>query len=334
MALTNAALYRQEWRKSILRLIGEHPARSIISSLARPVKGAGEDMWIPGIDAFASDDATSMANSTLDTLKQFYQRAGGDQTFANWLKTITPFNNTVKITSRSTADLIEWGNTWNVNEDGDWISIVNPQSADMGVCAQKIYKKLDTMFGLAITASSVERKVGATAVASISLPASQTMADLTYATADVDSVPAMINETLGNAYLSTGMPVYCGISTTLARHLKKNSSEELRSRDFVDSYEFFKKGVLPKVEGVTFIVLPKHFMESIKANEGTGSGDRIDHYFAWTPDAMASVAYQPLRSDIDVSPINRFQEIGYVRQLHDYVRTDDKGVVLGDIVVA
>lgn len=333
MASTNAAIFRQEFINTLQRVIGEHPAHNILAGLTRPVKGGGESTWIPGIDAYASDDASIKSYADDDTLKKFHQLAGGSQTFAEWLKTRTPFNNTVKINSLSSAQLIDWGHTWNLTEDDDWITVVDPKSADMGVCAQKIHKTLDIDFAQAVIASTVQRKVADSAVAAISLPATQIMADLTYATATVDTIPAMIRETLGNAYLAAGMPVYCAVSTTLARNLKKNDSDLLRSRDFIASYKEFREGTLPTVEGVTFIEMPKTFMEAVKAPEGIASGDQTDHYFAWCPQAIASVSYKPLMIDIAEDPGAKFDEVAYVRQLQDFVRTDDKGVVVGDIVV-
>jgi hypothetical protein len=333
MASTNAAIFRQEFINTIQRVIGEHPAHHLLAQNSRPVKGGGESTWIPGVDAYASDDASIASYADDETLKKFHQLDGGSQTFAEWLKTRTPFNDTVKINSLSSAELIEWGHTWNLTEDDDWITVVDPRSSDMGVCAQKIHKTLDIQFAQAVIATTVQRKVGGTAVAAISLPASQVMADLTYATATVDTIPAMIRETLGNWYVTAGMPVFCAVSTTLARNLKKNDSDLLRSRDFIASYEEFKNGTLPSVEGVTFIEMPKQFMEAVKAPEGVASGDQTDHYFAWCPEAVASVSYKPMMLNIDEDPGAKFDEVAYVRQLQDFVRTDDKGVVVGDIVI-
>jgi hypothetical protein len=282
----------------------------------------------------ASEDATSNAFTADDTLKKFHELAGGSQTFAEWLKTRTPYNGTIKINSLSSAQLIDWGNTWNLTEDADWLTVVDPKSADMGVAAQKIHKTLDENFGKAVVAPTVQRKVADSAVAAIALPASQVIADLTYAQATVDAIPAAIREAMGNSYVSAGMPVYCAVSTTLARNLKKNDSDLLRSRDFIASYEQFKNGNLPSVEGVTFIEMPKVFMEAVKAPEGASPGDQTDHYFAWCPTSIASVSYNPLQVNIDEDPGAKFNEVAYVSQLQDFVRTEDLGVVVGDIVVA
>ena len=333
MASTNAANFREEFKGTLKAVIGGHPAHNLIAGLGRPEQGGGESTWINGIDVEASDEASIASYASDPTLRKFYEMSGGSQTFANWLLTRTPNDGTVKIATLSEANRIEWGHSWSVTEDGDWISIVNPKSADMDVCARKIHKQLDVEFGKAVIAATVSRKVSGAGVAAIPMPASQVIGDLTYAQADVDSIPAVLHEKFGNAYMTPGSPVYCAVSTTLARNLKKNDSDLFRSRDFIASYKEFREGTLPTVEGITFIEMPKAMMEAIKPVEGTSSGDQTDHYFAWAPQAVAAVDYVPLKVEIAEDAGARFQEVGYVSQFIDFVRTDDKGVVVGDIVV-
>ena len=319
--------------KAVTQIYNEHPAHSILSQLARVVAGKGENTWLSSIDAGNSDDA-STKNFTLDaTLKKFHQLDGGSQTFAEWLNTRTPFNDVSKLQTFSQAQLIDWGHSYSDAED-TWQNICDPKNDTLNVGMQKMHKQVDINFGKAVTATGVSRKIDGAGIATVNLPASQILPDLTYAEVNVDTLPAMINEVMGNAWFTTGMPIYCAISTTTARHLKKNSSNELRSTDFIASYAEFQNGTIPKVEGVTFIVLPKAFMEEIKAVEGVVAGDQTDHYFAWSPQAIAKVPYQALKTSIGPDAGGKFNDVAYVREFVDFVRTDDNGVVLGDIVVA
>ena len=333
MASTNAAAFRIEFEKNIETVIGGHPAHNLIAGLTKAKKGAGSEYWVTGLDVKASDEASAADYADDSTLRKFHEMAGGSQTFANWLLTRTPHMGTVKISTLSEAQDIMWGHSWNVTEDGDWIMVVDPKSDDMDACARKIHKKLDILAAQAIIATTVSRKVSGAGVASISMPASQILADVTYATATVDTIPAAIREAMGNAY-AAGMPIFCAVSTKLARNLKKNDSTLFRSQDFIASYADYAAGNLPRVEGVTFIEMPKSFMEAVKAVEGTDAGDQTDHYFAWTPQAIAGVEYVARTAKIAEDPGAKFEEVGLVRQLQDYVRTQDLGVVVGDVVVA
>lgn len=317
----------EKFSANVQHILGEHPAHSVLSDLARPEQGAGESTWINGIDAYSSDDATTKAFTADETLKKFHQLAGGSQTFAEWLLTRTPFNDVLKIKSLSASQLNEWGHAFSDSED-TWQNLADPKSTVVSVGMQKMHRKRDVLFGKGVTASSVSRRIDGAAVASVSLPAAQTLAEITYANVNVDTVPALITESFDNVWFTKGMPIYCAISATMARHMRVNSRDKLHSTDFVRSYDAFRMGTIPEVEGVTFIVMPKEFMDAIKAP----AGDAIDHYFAWSPNAISKVTYQGLKLNSGIDVGAKFNNQVYATEYCDFVRTDDKGVVLGNIV--
>ena len=332
MAASQEGHWFEKFSANVQHILGEHPAHSVLADLARPEQGAGESTWINGIDAYSSDDATNKAFTADETLKKFHQLAGGSQDFAEWLLTRTPFNDVLKIKSLSASELNEWGHAFSDSED-TWQNLADPKSTVVSVGMQKMHRQRDIQFAKGATAATVSRRIDGAAVASVALPASQTLGDLFYSTATVDTLPALITEKFDNVWFTKGMPIYCAISATLARNLRVNSRDKLHSTDFVRSYDNFRQGTIPEVEGVTFIVMPKEFMESVKAVEGTAAGNQTDHYFAWSPNAISRVNYQGLqvKSGIDVGA--KFNTQVYATEYCDFVRTDDKGVVVGDIVV-
>lgn len=334
----NRAIFRQEFVNNLRVLIGEHPSHNLIADLLRPVNGGGESTWIPGVNPVASDDAATKAFYDDATMKKYYE-SGDTQDFDAWIATRTPHMATQKETTFSEGQLVDWGNSWNLTEDADWLTIVDPKSADMQVCAQKMHKAFDVIAGKGIAAASVQRKIkdmGGTqatpTLTTVSLPTTQVLPDLVYADANVDTIPSAICEIMGNAYMTAGMPIYCAISTTLARNLKKNDNDAFRSRDFISSYSDYRNGTFQPVEGVTFIVMPKTYMDAVLAPEAQAQDARQDHYFAWSPQAVANVNYDPLRINMDNDPGAKFNEVAYASQILDAVRTDDLGVAVGEIV--
>ena len=327
----NKAIFRVEFERNLRALIGAHPARSIIGELSRAVAGGGEEFWLPSVDAKASDAAVRKVFYDDKTMKAYYE-SGGTEDFANWMLTRTPHNAVHKLSNLSEAQLIDWGHSWNPTEDGDWLTIVNPKSQDMQTCARKVHEQIDLAFGVAVCQHEVQRKIRGSAVAGVQLPASQKVATMTYAQVTVDSMAAAIREIMGENYIGSSMPVYCAISPAVARALKASSSELVRSRDFIKNYASYEKGDLPDIEGVHFVEVPKSLMDQIRADSSTTfDGASVDHFFAWTPEAIAKVNYEPLTIQMANDPGAKFHEVAYVSQLIDYVRTDDLGVVRGEI---
>ncbi|RKX36324.1 MAG: hypothetical protein DRP64_18715 [Verrucomicrobia bacterium] len=239
----------------------------------------------------------------------------------------------------------------------------------------------------------------------MTLPASQIVADITYATLTIDTLPSVICEKFDDVWFAKGSPIYCAISSTAARHMRANSRSQIHSNDFVRSYDNFRTGNLPEIDGVTFIVMPNSFMGQFKgiadptlsgviasiddANPGagyvemtdvahglhagqlvtiagtttwdgtftvysvptadtfviesTGTGStttgtwtaggstEIDTWFAWCPQAITKVSYNPMKVSEGISPDHRFDTAVYAREKVDFKRTDDLGVVVGDI---
>lgn len=335
----------QLFKANVQHVLGEHPAHSILSGMTRSESGGGEGTWLNAIDAKASADAGGFSEiegenvgesrpynfNDVPTVKKF-QQADGD--FDAYKETLTPFNDVVKYKTYSEPQVNEWGHSFQAAED-TWQNLTDPKSTVISVGMQKMHRRTDVLMGKAVVAPEVGRRIDGDTLANVPLPDSQVIADIPYSEANVNTVPTIINEIMGNAWFTRGMPIYCAISTKLATAMKTNSEQgdKLRSTDFIASYDQFRNGVIPTVEGVTFIELPYEFMQAIKPNVtgGTGEYSTVDHYFAWSPQAIAKVDYQALGTQIGVDPNRRFYTAAYVSEYVDYKRTDDLGVVVGDI---
>ena len=308
-------------------LLGEHPAHSILAHMCEEEAGSGKGIWINGISAADSEDASSGLLTAKDTLKEYNQRDANAQTWDNYKLTLTPFNDVSKQVTWSAPQLIEWGHSF--DEDEGWQHLVDPKGSVMNTGLRKIFKKRDSLFLTGVTAATVSRKsTDNETLHSVALPAAQTLDDMTYADITVDTLPSMICEKFDNVWYAKGSPIYCAISATMARHLRKNSREQIHSQDFVRSYEDFANGTIPQIDGVTFVVLPNSMMTGI-----IGAG-AVDSYVAWVPQAIKRVMYSGFKTSQGNSIMNRDEVVVYMREKEDFKRIDDMGVVVGDIVAA
>jgi hypothetical protein len=64
----------------------------------------------------------------------------------------------------------------------------------------------------------------------------------------------------------------------------------------------------------------------------TGGSTEVDTFFAWTPQAITKVTYKGMKVSEGISPDHRFDTAVYAREKIDFVRTDDRGVVVGDLI--
>jgi hypothetical protein len=315
----------EQFTDNVADLLGEHPAHDILAGLCDEVEGSGKGVWLNGISAEDSDDATQAVLTDKNTRVEFHQKDAGDQTFANYLLTKTPHMDVSKILTYSAPWLNEWGHYF--DEDEGWQHLTDPKGTEVNVGVRKIFKGRDSRFLIGAAAATVSRKTDDNdTLHSVSLPANQTLDDMVYADVDVDSLPSMICEKFDNVWYAKGSPIYCAISATLARHFRKNSRNQIHNNDFVRSYEHFAKGTVPEIDGVTFIVLPQSMMNVLV------DGDAIDTYLAWVPNAINKVSYSPFKTSEGVSPDHRFDTAVYLREKIDFKRIDDQGVVMGDIL--
>ena len=398
----------EQFKANVQDLLGEHPAHSVLSGLCREESGAGKVCFIDGIDALESDNATSGAQSAKATREDYYNDSAATpvtQNFDNYMLTKTPHMGVEKVRTKSTPVLNEWGHYF--DEDEGWQHLVDPKGKEVNVGVRKMHLKRDELFAGGVVAPVVQRTGNANdTIANVPLPASQIVLDLKYSEVDIDSLPAVICEKFDDVWFTKGMPIYCAISPTLARHFKANSREMIHSMDFVRSYDNFRRGDIPPVEGVQFIVMPSSFMGQFNgiadpsetgsftavndaspsagyivvsatahgllvgttvtlagsastfdgshvitavtagtftyASTVTGStttgtwtaggATAIDNWFAWSPDAITKVSYTPMKISEGISPDHRFDTAVYARENVDFIRTDDRGVVVGDII--
>jgi len=393
----------EQFKANVQDLLGEHPAHSVVSHLCMEEMGAGKGVWIDGIDSLDSADATTAALTAKATREGYYNT--GTETWDAYKATKTPHMAVDKIRTQSLPQLNEWGHYF--DEDEGWQHLVDPKGKEVNVGVRKLHKTRDELFGTGVVAPSVSRTSNASdTLASVVLPSTQIVADLKYSEVTIETLPSVICEKFDDVWFAKGSPIYCCISSTLARHFRANSRSQIHSNDFVRSYENFRTGDIPEIDGVTFVVMPNSYMSQFSGiasptKSGTftaiapGGGERlvsftdvahgllageavtiagdtawdgtydvvsvtadtfviesavsgatdtgtwtsggataIDNWFSWCPQAITKVSYKPMKVSEGISPDHRFDTAVYAREKVDFVRTDDRGVVVGDIISA
>lgn len=312
------------FKANVQDLLGEHPNSSVVSHLCLEEMGAGKSVLLDAIDSLKSEDAATMDLQAKDTRSEFYERDGVDQTFANYLLTKTPHNDIFKQRTQSLPQLIEWGHYF--DEDEGWQHLIDPKGKEVNVGVRKIFKERDELFGGAVTAPNVMRTSNdSDTFVNVALPASQIVPDLKFSELNIESLPSVICEKFDDVWFAKGERIYCCISATAARNMRLNSRDKIHNNDFVRSYENFRLGNIPEIDGVTFIVMPNSYMS-------TFNGAGIDNWFAWCEKAITKVSYKGMAVSEGISPDHRFDTAVYAREKVDFRRTDDLGVVVGDFI--
>jgi len=311
----------EAYHDNVVTLVGEHPARSILGELTTPILGEGKTTLITSIDPAGSEDAAEYEFKDKATVEDYFVNGGG--TFSEFEATLTPHTRIARERTISTPNVIEAGAYY---QEHEFQYLSDPKNREVNALIQKVFLAESKAVARAISAPDVARYTDASpdVPVSVALPASQQLADMTYGDISVDTLPSAILEKMQDSWIAAGTKVYCAISSRVARELRKDTN--VHSRDFVTNYaDLFRTGGLPEIDGVTFVVLPTQFM-----SQYAGSG-AIDTFFAWVPTAVAKVEYAPFEISTDVSPIQRFSWVSYLRKVQDFKRIDDRGVVVGDI---
>ena len=301
--------------------LGEHPGRSILGELTTQRPGEGKSTLIDSLDPGASTDAYTLATADKVTREEYFASDTANQTWDAYKGTMTPYNAVASQRTISKPQLIEAGSYF---REEDFLQITDPKAPEIDMLTRKVFRADDLEMGKAVTASAVDRYLSTSpdTISSVALPATQALDDMLYADIDVDSLPSAIKEKFDDAWVANGQPIFCAISSKVARMLRKDTT--VHSADFVRNFADLRRtGGLPEIDGVTFVVMPTSYMGLF-----TTATDTI---FAWTPDAIAQVVYSPFKITSDVSGDHRFDVVSYLRKSVDYKRVDDRGVVVGDI---
>jgi len=260
-------------------------------------------------------DITDTDLKTKKTRKSY--EADASKTLEKWNAIHTPHNEINKEKTAISPRLLEWGHTF--DEDEDILELIDPTNKTISQGMRTFMKAKDTMIINGISAASVNRVTSASAdstdLQAISLPASQTI-DTGQHDIVLLSDLRKICERFEDAYVDEKKFV---LINPIVKTILIDNNDKIHDTDFVDRHSYFHEGKLPQIYGLHFIVHP--LMPT-------------DKLYAWSKDAIVWNQFKAFESTISKVPEIREGTQAYIREKADCKRVDDLKVVHMTITTA
>ena len=308
------------YNRNVQQLAG-YQFKSLIVPLFRQESESGEIAAFDciGQDADQTNDGaieTDWAN--VPSYADYINGAGGD--FAGYLATRTPHVEVEKTRSLVSPKQIEWG--YNFRKKDKIAELADPTGRTLAQGQGKMKTSMDRYALAALTAASVLRGKDVATAAAVNMPATQILTGGTteeFRVADGQAVAQLFEEN----YIDLSEEQVFGIISPAMKRTMRAANPEIRSRDFVDSYDIFREFKLPKIDGITYICHPRVTAYKDAAN--------YDRGVFFTMEGMVWNNFDPTESHLERDPSGRYEFQAYMRQFSNAVRIDDKRVVWMEI---
>lgn len=313
--------YKGMYDDAVKQLVGTQD-RSLLKEFTSKSSKAGEAV---SMDAMSpNDEANVTAMSSIVTRASLEDGANTLDTLAELLSLRTPHMDVTRQRTWMSAYEIDWGHT--MDKIDKLNEVTDPSSMKLKQGLRTIYKKEDARIFTALSASTVTRGKEAGNTSAVAFPAAQKISIASSSYFGLDTV-AEIKEKFENQFVWSGQ-IVCVISPKTKRLWLAQERGDIQSKDFVDTSEYFRTGRLPQIDGVTFLCHP-HVTDY--ANQ---SGDSIndDYFYAWDPQGVWWNQWDPLTTEMDKAPTEKFNVIAYMREFCNCARIDDNLVVQGKII--
>lgn len=296
--------------------------RSLLKELVSPDSKKGEVAFFDMDDA--DDDATLTAMSANGGKYRMGASDANSLTLAEINAISTPHMDITKNRTQCEPNLNEWGHTFrNIDEIAE---NANRDSRKLYMGMKRIFKNQDLQIFDALTKQAENR--GKTGGTSEAFPAAQQF-DITTGVglSDLSKITQLYEDNYAD-----DEPVCVVLSPTQKKYLIDNSGGTIHSKDFVNSSDFFNKGELPEIYGCHLVVHP-----GISAYK-----DTITNSLTTTTDALVSFQksaiiynqFDPLTTNMDQLPTQRYQYNLYISEHIGACRLDDKRVTQSSIGTA
>lgn len=310
--------YFQQFTANVRDLAGA-PNRSILRELVSKDNKQGSVVYLDS--AGAGEDLTIQDLKTGKKTRKTYE-ADASKTLEKFYAIFTPHNDITRQRTLSTPKLIEWGHSF--DEDEDILEIVDPQNKTTKQGMRSIFKQQDQLVLNGISAAFVVRVDGDTSEVTpetINMPAGQQ-----FNTAQNDYIGRKDMTKIVNLFEDQYVTdqIFCLISPTAKKGIIDND-EKITDADFIarsqafDEAGKFNPGKFPEVFGVHFVVHPL-----VPANK----------FYAFTMESIVLNEFKPFKSNIEIAPTQRYSYIAYMREKADCKRVDDLQVAIGTITAS
>lgn len=302
------------YNRNVQQLAG-YQFESVVAPLFRQERESGEVAFFDciGQDKDGNNDGTTETQwADVPSYADFVN--GGTGLLADYLATRTPHLEVEKTRSLVSPKQIEWG--YSFRKKDQIAELTDPTSRTMRQGQGRMKTSIDRYALSALKAATVNRGKDAATAVPVTFPVDQVLNTETAGIYTVDD-GARIAEKFENNYIDpSNEHIMALISPEMKRQMRK-ANPEIRSRDFVDSYEIFKEFNLPKIDGITYICHPR-----VKAYAAD-----YDNVLAFTAEGIVWNEFDPIESFLDRDPSGRYEYQAYMRMFANAVRIDDKRVV-------
>ena len=230
-----------------------------------------------------------------------------NKTMANFIKMLTPHQEITEYYTVSNAQTIKGGHQF--KREKQIVMGNDPTSRTVTGISQMVFDQRQKVFLEALTATTVQRKVGTT-TSSVTLPASQTLSTAA-AFFDVKKDLPKVKAKFRKAYVPDTTNIWALINTDDTAAFEENNFEKIYNTDYVQG-DHLRKGSIPEMFGVKWI--PTNLIPA-----GT--------IWFWLYDALAWVPYSPLEHNMAQSASLDFDVFFKIMESADCQRIDDLGVL-------
>ena len=297
--------YQHTFSNNVRDLAGG-PMRSVLPEFVDKDNQGGKVAYLDSAGPGA--DITDSALTDKKTRKSYEMEAS--KTLEKWNEIHTPHNEITKLRTLSMPRLIEWGHTF--DEDEDILEIVDPTNKTVRQGMRSVVKARDQLILNGITAPAVSRVDSSSAdevsPVTIVFPASQQID-----TGQNDIVLLTDLTSIGEAFETQYVDekIYVLVNPTTKKIIIDNN-EKIHDTDFVNKHAYFHEGKLPDVYGLCFITHPL-----VADNK----------LYAFTKEAIILNQYKAFKSSLSKVPELREGHQVYLREKLDCKRVDDLKVV-------
>lgn len=297
--------YRHQFSDVVRELAGD-PMRAILPEFVDMDSQVGSVVYLDSIGG--GDDLSESDLTTKDTRKSY--EAKNSPTLSDWNDIHTPHEETVKERTLAKPKLLEWGHTF--DEDEDLLEVVDPTNKTVRQGMRKLFKLKDKLIIDAIKAASVSRVTDTSTdeidPVTVTFPAAQ---QIDSAADDVVTLTDLtaIRELFEDQYVDD--QIFALISPQMKRVIIDNN-DKVHNTDFVSRAGYFETGLLPDIYGISFITHPQ--VENNKI-------------YAFCRESIVWNQFKGMESSLSRVPQYREGVQAYIREKADAKRVDDKKVV-------
>lgn len=307
-------LYRESYGSHVREALGRNKNADLSLCCVREPTPQGDTYLIPSWKMKDRDESKPETKATKGRTREVFSRDDWEKletsqkTMENFIRMLTPHQKIDEYYTVSNSQTIKGGHQF--KSEKELVMGNDPTSRICTAVAQMVFDERQRVFIDALTAGSVQRKVG-TELVSVAMPDSQKLTAKNSGIFSVKSDLPRVKAQFRKANVPDTANIFCLINTDDTAMFEEENFEKIYNTDYVRG-EHLRGGTIPEMFGVKWI--PSNLIPA-----GT--------MWFWLYDALSWVPYGELTHKMGESPLTDFDVILKIAEHGDCQKTDDRGVV-------